>query len=541
MRCHWFAKCLGTGWIVILTALPIQAQQTEINTAPDQRWITARSPVETTQDPGLIDDPAASASDLTVNSAAQLAAREAEIRAIVDAYLAELSAVELEAEACECDKKKDDHPAMKAQWNHGMELITEDKKFRIHVGGRVQVDTGWFGVDQAVQDSLVIPYGDGTDFRRARLRVDGTMYDQHEWAAEFDFVNSLRIANQPTRRGRFDESVVAPTDLWWTVKKLPILGNVRIGNQKEPIGFEHLVSSRFLPFMERSYNQDAFYGGLFNGFLPGVSAFNNYGDDQIGLWHIGIYKPTDNTFASSTGTGDYSVTGRLTRLLWYANDGEGLLHIGGSLRQATGIRVSGEPGRFQVFRTRDAIRTGLAGGWPIPAAIVLEGDDMQWANAELAMVHGPWTLQSEYLVSGYQDARRTLNDPVVGNVTYHGGYIQLLYFLTGEHDNYNKQTGVFERVTPHENFFAVADGCGRRSWGLGAWQTGLRYNYLDLNDEGLNGGQLYNLTYGLNWFWNPNAKWQFNYMYTYRDVSEVGEGNGSGWINGYGMRFAFDF
>jgi phosphate-selective porin OprO/OprP len=227
--------------------------------------------------------------------------------------------------------------------------------------------------------------------------------------------------------------------------------------------------------------------------------------------------------------------------LWYANDGEGLLHIGGSLRQATGIRVSGEPGRFQVFRTRDAIRTGLAGGWPIPAAIVLEGDDMQWANAELAMVHGPWTLQSEYLVSGYQDARRTLNDPVVGNVTYHGGYIQLLYFLTGEHDNYNKQTGVFERVTPHENFFAVADGCGRRSWGLGAWQTGLRYNYLDLNDEGLNGGQLYNLTYGLNWFWNPNAKWQFNYMYTYRDVSEVGEGNGSGWINGYGMRFAFDF
>jgi hypothetical protein len=303
MRCHWFAKCLGTGWIVILTALPIQAQQTEINTAPDQRWITARSPVETTQDPGLIDDPAASASDLTVNSAAQLAAREAEIRAIVDAYLAELSAVELEAEACECDKKKDDHPAMKAQWNHGMELITEDKKFRIHVGGRVQVDTGWFGVDQAVQDSLVIPYGDGTDFRRARLRVDGTMYDQHEWAAEFDFVNSLRIANQPTRRGRFDESVVAPTDLWWTVKKLPILGNVRIGNQKEPIGFEHLVSSRFLPFMERSYNQDAFYGGLFNGFLPGVSAFNNYGDDQIGLWHIGIYKPTDNTFASSTGTG----------------------------------------------------------------------------------------------------------------------------------------------------------------------------------------------------------------------------------------------
>ncbi len=38
------------------------------------------------------------------------------------------------------------------------------------------------------------------------------------------------------------------------------LGNIRVGNQKEPVGFERLVSSRFLPFMERSYNQDVFYG-----------------------------------------------------------------------------------------------------------------------------------------------------------------------------------------------------------------------------------------------------------------------------------------
>ncbi len=45
-----------------------------------------------------------------------------------------------------------------------------------------------------------------------------------------------------------------------------------------------------------------------------------------------------------------------------------------------------------------------------------------------------------------------------------------------------------------------------------------RYNYLDLNDQGLNGGLLNGYTTGLNWFWNPNMKMQFNYNITDRNV-----------------------
>ena len=44
---------------------------------------------------------------------------------------------------------------------------------------------------------------------------------------------------------------------------------------------------------------------------------------------------------------------------------------------------------------------------------------------------------------------------------------------------------------------------------MGAWQVGVLYNHLDLTDQGLNGAILDNLTAGLNWFWNPNMKWQF--------------------------------
>lgn len=433
------------------------------------------------------------------------------------------------AEECcpQCEDARDDL-RMTASWKHGLELATKDGDFRVHIGGRTQLDAGWFLTDPNVQDNINNPYENGVDFRRGRFRIDGTMYSTIEWAAEYDFFNSFDVDDTT-------HTVTGPTDLWWQFKEVPWVSNVRIGNQKPAIGFEHLVSSRFLPFMERSYNHDSFYGGRFNGFLPGVSCFDNWGAHDMGTWNVGLFKPTDNVFASNAHDGDFAVVSRLTRLIWYDNHGANLLHIGGSVMEATTIDDE------IVFRTRDAIRTGLSVDWPVPASTGnIFGDHMQWVNAELVAVNGPWTFQSEYLMSFMDDAAPIIGgvvQPGVGTVNYHGGYVQVLYFLTGEHDNYNKATGFFERVIPHSNFY-FRRGCGAA--GSGAWQVGARYNYLDLNDNGLDGGILHNLTLGLNWFFNPNMKLQFDYMLTDRDAA-LGGDLGDGLIHGWGMRFAQDF
>ena len=365
----------------------------------------------------------------------------------------------------------------------------------------------------------------------ARLRVDGTMYGFIEWCAEYDFVNAIRVDG-------VDRAVTAPTDLWVIFNDMPI-GDVRVGNQKPAIGFEHLVSSRFQPFMERSYNQDTFYGGGYNGFWPGVSVFETYGDDDDGTWNIGFFKPTDNVFAASAHEGDYATVARGTKLLWYCDEGASLFHMGVSGMQQTTVA-----GRT-IFRTRDAIRTGLSPSWPVPASTgSVAGDDMQWLNGELAAVNGPWTFQAEYLGSYLTDAAPIIGNviqPSVGDVLYHGGYAQVFYFLTGEHDNYDKLLGVFTRVTPNENFFVARDECGNTTGGgIGAWQIGARYNYLDLNDNGLNGGILHNGTLGLNWFLNPNMKLQFDFMATHRDAPLAGD-LGDGWVYGWGGRWAMDF
>lgn len=57
--------------------------------------------------------------------------------------------------------------------------------------------------------------------------------------------------------------------------------------------------------------------------------------------------------------------------------------------------------------------------------------------------------------------------------------------------------------------------------GLGAWEVAARFSHLDLNDEGIIGGRLNNVTVGLNWYLNPNMRVMWNFVYADRD--DVGD------------------
>lgn len=51
-----------------------------------------------------------------------------------------------------------------------------------------------------------------------------------------------------------------------------------------------------------------------------------------------------------------------------------------------------------------------------------------------------------------------------------------------------------------------------RGRGWGAWQVALRYDYIDLNSQEIFGGQDQAVTLGVNWYWTPYARMQFNYI-----------------------------
>ncbi len=48
--------------------------------------------------------------------------------------------------------------------------------------------------------------------------------------------------------------------------------------------------------------------------------------------------------------------------------------------------------------------------------------------------------------------------------------------------------------------------------GPGAWQVAARYSSVDLNDESIRGGQLDDITLGINWHLNPNTRVMCNYI-----------------------------
>jgi phosphate-selective porin OprO and OprP len=443
----------------------------------------------------------------------------------------------------EIGKKKDEKPdpkSMKASWKHQLNFESADKNFSVHLGGRTQLDTVWlhsnpaaFGVGNngGSQDSA--------NFRRARLRADGTIYKTIDYAVEYDFVNSQNdnaglvggLPAQPASAANVIQ-VPAPTDAYFTFRETPIVGNVKVGQQKEPIGLEHLTSSRYLDFMERSFNQDAYTGPSNNGFSLGAMAFDNFGEGDRGLWQVGVFKNSANAYCYALDDGAYAFDSRLTYLVWDECEGRQLLHIGGAYSHRDPLNNS------LTIRSRGSLRNGPGALNPVFAssgAFMTDTQDLYCA--EMALVLGSFQLQSEYIASTASNA--TNGGGNHGTYFTNGYYVMASYFLTGENRAYDKKAGTFARVVPYRNSrWCPEDGSEA---GYGAWQILVRYSNLDLDDNGINGGQLQDYTAGLNWFLNPNLKIQANYVFTDRDSLGSPVAPGAGGIHGFGMRLAHDF
>lgn len=352
-----------------------------------------------------------------------------------------------------------------ASWNNGLNFATDDGKFKLQLGGRIQNDWAWM----TSSDDLDFIFGDledATEFRRARLFVSGQIYEDVIFKAQYDFAG-----------GDADFK-----DVYLGLKNIPYVGTVKAGHFKEPFGLEELTSSKYLTFMERS---------LTNPFTPGrntgIGASNTAFDKRM-TWAAGIFRDA-NDFGNGSGDGNYNVTARLTGLPWYEDEGRKLLHLGlafshrnpdGTLRYRERPEVHLSPVRFVDTMS-------------------FRADDIDLIGVEAAGVYGPFSVQGEYMYSRVDTA-------LLGDLSFDGYYLQASYFITGEHKPYKISSGIFDRLKPR-NDFSLKHG------GWGAWEVAARYSTIDLDDGLLiRGGEEENITAALNWYLNSNTRVMWNYI-----------------------------
>ncbi|MFO1096320.1 MAG: porin [Planctomycetaceae bacterium] len=450
----------------------------------------------------------------------------------------------------------------------GLTFTSKDGNFKTHLGGVVQLDFVNFGNLSGITS---IPGGagvqDSVTFRRLRLRAEGTMYRNIDWVFESDYALALQNvdphdpATQATglrnigglAQGGNTIHVMQPTTVFMTFKELPVVGNIRVGNQQDWISLEHIESARFLDFMERAPIMDVFTGANNNGYTPGISVFNNTANKRAGL-QVGVYKNNVYDSGFSYDIGDaWTYGGRLICTPYYdeASKGRYLIHTGvGAEYRSFNTAVGALQGFDNVrVRSRGDIRNAssvLDPNFADTGNFFALGQTL--LNPEVAIQWGPWLFQAEYMASWFNGAKPAKNVATnLGTVFMNGGYAEVLYFLTGENRTYIQQSGVFGRTIPKQN----AD-IRKGQWG--AWQVGVRYDWVDLNYGAfVNGGQEQDATFGVNWFLNANARFQFNYVISWVDNAPpvtfpgtAGALNGSrfvgdGTIQTFGARMDFNF
>jgi len=454
-----------------------------------------------------------------------------------------------------CTEVTNDKTALKAYWNYGLWFASTNDDFKVHVGGRIQFDPfNTFDVQKSVTNNTghIGPFEDSSGFRRDRVRMEGTIYDSVDFVWEYDFATAMNPQNFQTVAGTKSQLLngssvftgTGVTDANVTLKYLPYIGNLAVGSYLVPFSFDVLTSDRWMDFIERSAAFDAFVPGTNDAnYTLGARAFDWNADKTLTYAASASF---NNMWDGASGFdfgNDPMFVGRVTALPYYdaSTDGRYLLHVGldGCAQhcQADPLAVGG-PDATQL-RSRTALREYLS---PLDPSVVstgvIDGREQYTGGAELVAQYGPLLLQSEIFCSWVTDDNGS-GGAGTDTLFFKGGYADLMYMLTGENRNYNRERAVFERIVPYEDYVRMPGEYGR-ACGWGAWQLGARYSYVDLDSMSVHGGVVNEFTAGLNWFLNPNLKFQFNYDYMFRDNEGVNAPS-NGRINSLGTRMCLDF
>ena len=365
--------------------------------------------------------------------------------------------------------------AFKAYWKKGFYLETGDKTVKLRIGGRLHQDFYFGDYDEG-------DFEEGVRFRRARLYLSGTLYEDVDFKWEYDFAGD-GLANWK--------------DVYLEYSGLDF-ARIRVGHFKEPFGLEELTGTNDMTLIENSPVTSAFAPA----YQTGLMLFNSVLDNRM-TWQVGGFYTADNAFGDaeneSSGTeinGEWDFAARVAGVPWYEDGGKRLFHLGAGYQHR----------EYDESNARYRARGSWSRGDRLVDTGNFAADSSDLVGAEAAFVLGPLSLQGEYMVTLVDDSNGE-------DQTLQGGYVLASYFLTGENRPY--KNGIFKGISPNEDF-------SLKNGGAGAWELTARYSWLDLDDD-IKGGEMEDIALGVNWYLNPNMRIMGNYAYAEEDGDGAGD------------------
>ena len=335
----------------------------------------------------------------------------------------------------------------------GLTFKHPGRGFELTLGGRVFLDAVSYNDDTE-------PLGSGTELRAARLSLKGSLGEDWKFKAQYDFA----------------EDDLSVKDVYLRYAGLQHLNGVTIGHFKEPFSLEDQTSSKQITFMERALPVDAFSPGRALGI--GV-------DRNSKSWSLsaGVFAEAVGDVPADEGNEGWGLAARGTWAL--LRDERRSLHLG----------VAGEyrrPDSEDQVRYRVGPESHLTSVSLVNTGQIDDVDYTRTLGLEAALVEGPFSLQGEFI---HASVERDAGNP---GLDFDGWYLYGTWMLTGESRPYSASDGTFDPVIP------------RGKWG--AWELGLRFSTLDLDDADILGGEIDSTTLGLNWYISPRIRFMANYI-----------------------------
>ncbi|MBI2800922.1 MAG: hypothetical protein HYX63_11690 [Gammaproteobacteria bacterium] len=393
-----------------------------------------------------------------------------------------------------------DPSEVKVTLNEGLKFKTMDGNFSAQIGAFFQADTAAYWTDSRSN------FSNGTELRRGRLSLAGTVLDAWDYKFEADFAGTTQGGSTNT---------VKVTDALVRYRGLgPV--SITAGNFKPPYSLEALMSDTNTTFIERSVPFQ-----MINDRLLGGMAMANGANWTAAAGVFGAPVAAQNSANEGlTGSARFTYDPVLAA--------DQLVHFGASMQirqpdtNANGpdtLRFSAKPetniisdaltacATVTAVTTGDCARgkfgnqTGLgrSSGRLVDTGNISGGVNYALlGNLEMAALYGPFSMQGEFV-------RTAIDRDTGGSLDFDSYYVYGSVFLTPDSRVYKGDRGIFDAVQPRNPFKLGAAG-----WG--AVELGLRFSSLDLNDRDIHGGKLQDLTAGLNWYLNRFVRLSANYI-----------------------------